>query len=469
MLDEKDASAVPDQVNALRGEDGALRGEFVERVAQAIEAGDRERLGGLAGDLHEADLGDLLEALDAGLRPRLVELMGREFDFTALTEVDDTVREEILEELPAETVAEGVRELDSDDAVAIIEDLPKEDQAEILEQLPAPERVALTRILDYPENSAGRWMQTEFIAVAPHWTVGQTIDYMRETADLPDRFYEIYVVDAGHRLLGAVALDRLLRTKRPVPIAELMHEDLRRVRARDDQEEVARQFERYDLVAAPVVDASDRLVGVITFDDIVDVIEEEAEEDVRALGGVSRDEELSDTVLVTSRSRLPWLIVNLGTAFLAAIVIAFFQGTIEAVVAVAVLMPVNSALGGNAGTQALTVAVRALATQELNRANTGRIVARECFVGVINGCVLAMLAGMVAGLAFRDMTLGLVLGGAMVVTVIFATTMGILVPLLLQRLKIDPAVASGVFVTTATDVFGFFTFLGLATIAFGLI
>ncbi len=237
--------------------------------------------------------------------------MGADFDFAALTEVDDTVREEILEELPAETVAEGVRDLDSDDAVAILEDLPKEEQAEILDQLPALERVALARSLDYPENSAGRRMQTEFIAVSPHWTVGQTIDYMRETPDLPDRFYELYVVDAAHRLLGAVALDRLLRTKRPVPIAELIDEELRHVRATDDQEEVARMFERYDLVAAPVVDADDRLVGVITFDDIVDVIEEEAEEDIKALGGVSGEEELSDSVWTIAKGRFPWLFANL--------------------------------------------------------------------------------------------------------------------------------------------------------------
>jgi magnesium transporter len=469
MLNEKDMAATSDSTVDLRGEDGALRPEFVEHVAAAVTAGDQEQLRHLVGDLHEADVGAVIEALDADLRPRLVALMGRDFDFSALTEVDDTVRDEILEELAPETVAEGVRDLDSDDAVAILEDLPKEDQVEILAQLPALERVALARSLDYPENSAGRRMQDEFIAVAPQWTVGQTIDYMRETADLPDRFYELYVVDENHRLKGAVSLDRLLRTKRPVPISELMNEDLRRVRATDDQEEVARMFERYDLVAVPVIDANDRLVGVVTVDDVVDVIEEEAGEDLMALGGVKGDEELSDTVLVTSRSRLPWLVVNLGTAFIAATVIAFFQGTIEAVVAVAVLMPVNSALGGSAGTQALTVAVRAIATRELNRSNRRRVILRECLVGLFNGCALAALAGIVAGIAFGNVTLGLVLGGAMALTVIFATTAGILIPLWLHRIRIDPAVASGVFVTTTADVFGFFTFLGLATIAFGLV
>ena len=282
-----------------------------KRSSRRSTAGNASALRELVGDLHEADAGAVLEALDPELRPRLIALMGADFDFTALTQVDDTVREEILEELPPQTVAEGVRELDSDDAVAILEDLPKEDQAEILEQLPPIERIALKRSLDYPEDSAGRRMQDEFIAVGPDWTVGQTIDYMRETPDLPDRFWEIYVVDADRRLTGAVALDRLLRTKRPVPIKDLFEEDLHPVRATDDQEEVARLFERYDLVSAPVVDDDDRLVGVITFDDIVDVIEEEAEEDIKALGGVSGEEELSDSVWTIAKSRFPWLFANL--------------------------------------------------------------------------------------------------------------------------------------------------------------
>src|SRR5215831_10590226 len=298
MLNEKDmnATATHTPVPPLRDEDGALRPDFIDRVVAAIEAGDKEALTTLVGDLHQADAGEVLEALDHELRPRLIELMGHAFDFTALTEVDDTVREEILEELPAETVAEGVREMDSDDAVYILEDLPKEEQTEILEQLPGPERTALERSLFYPEGSAGRRMQTDFIAVPPVWTVGHTIDHLRETPDLPDRFYEIFVVDPAYHFQGAVALDRLLRTKRPVPISELVDEERFRVRATDDQEEVARHFEHYNLIAAPVVDADNRLVGVITIDDVVDVIEAEADEDIRALGGVGRDEELSDPV-----------------------------------------------------------------------------------------------------------------------------------------------------------------------------
>ncbi|MEA2929509.1 MAG: magnesium transporter, partial [Hyphomicrobiales bacterium] len=278
MLDDKETAetAAP----ALRDADGAIDPHYVEKVAAAIAGRDAHALRALVGDLHEADTGDLIEALDAEARPKLIELMGKDFDFAALTEVDDAVREEILDELPTETVAEGVRELESDDAVYILEDLPKEEQAEILEQLPQSERAELTRGLDYPDGSAGRLMQTEFIAVPPAWTVGQTIDYMREkTEDLPERFFEIYVVDADVRFLGAVPLDRLMRSKRPVGMSDMMEAERHIVHAADDQEDVARRFERYNLVAAPVVDAAERMVGVITFDDIVDVIEQEAEED----------------------------------------------------------------------------------------------------------------------------------------------------------------------------------------------
>ena len=257
MADEQDIAAPSDVApDRLRDEDGAVRPAFVETVSEAIAGRDAGLLRSLVGELHESDTGDLIEALDHDLRPQFIELLGKDFDFTALTEVDDTVREEILEELPAETVAEGVRELDSDDAVYILEDLPKEEQAEILEQLSPPERVAISKRLDYPEESAGRRMQTEFIAVAPPWTVGQTIDYMRETEDLPERFFEIYVVDPAGKFLGAVPLDRLMRTKRPVPMSELMEPERHVVRATDDQERVARQFERYNLVAAPVIDSA---------------------------------------------------------------------------------------------------------------------------------------------------------------------------------------------------------------------
>ncbi len=453
---------------ALRDEEGALRPEFVERVHAAVEAGDAATLRALVGELHEADLGDLLEALDPDERPRLIELMGADFDFTALVEVDDAVREEILEELPPEAVAEGVRELDSDDAVYILEDLPQDEQAEILDQLPPPERVALTRSLQYPEDSAGRRMQTEYIAVPPTWRVGNAIDYMRETADLPERFYELYVVDRDSRLLGAVGLDRLLRTRRPTLVSELMDAERRRVRATDGQEEVARLFERYNLIAVPVVDEADRLVGVITVDDVVDVIEEEAEKDIKALGGVTGDEQLSDSVWTIARGRFNWLLVNLATAFLASSVLGLFEGELQKMVALAVLAPIVASQGGNAATQTMTVAVRALATRELRDSNARRVVFREFLVGLVNGLAFAVITGVVAFAWFRIPDLGLVIGLAMICNLAAAALGGILIPLVIAKFRADPAVSSGVFVTTITDVVGFFSFLGIATLWFGL-
>jgi magnesium transporter len=469
MAEDQDIAAMDDAVpNRLRDEEGAVRAEFVETVAEAIAGRDAGLLRSLVGDLHEADTGDLIEALDHDLRPQLIALMGKDFDFTALTEVDDAVREEILEELPAETVAEGVRELDSDDAVYILEDLPKEEQAEILEQLPPPERVAISKRLDYPEESAGRRMQTEFIAVAPAWTVGQTIDYMRETEDLPERFFEIYVVDPMSKFLGAVPLDRLMRTKRPVPMSELMEPERHMVRATDDQEEVARRFERYNLVAAPVIDANDRMVGVMTFDDIVDVIEQEAEEDIKALGGVGRTEELSDSVWQVARGRFNWLLINLGTAFLASSVLKLFEGELQKMVALAVLAPIVASQGGNATTQTMTVVVRAIATRELSAGNATRVIVRELMVGLLNGLAFAVITGVAAAAWFKVPGLGVVIGLAMVCNLVAAALGGILIPLTLHRLGRDPAVASSPFVTTVTDIVGFFSFLAIATLWFGL-
>jgi magnesium transporter len=455
-------------VPALRDAAGGIRAEFVERVSAAIAAGDVDTLRALVGELHESDVGALIEALAPDERPRLVELLGLDFDFSALTEVDDAVREEILEELLPQTVAQGVRELESDDAVAILEGLAQEERAEILDQLPPPERVALARSLQYPEESAGRRMQTDFIAVSPAWTVGQVIDYLRETAELPERFYEVYVVDEGQRFLGAVPLDRLLRSKRPVPVSELMEGERRRVRATEDQEEVARLFQRYNLVAAPVVDGNDRLVGVITFDDVADVIEEEAEEDIKALGGVTHDEELSDSVWTIARGRFNWLLVNLATAFLASSVLGLFEGQLQKMVALAVLAPIVASQGGNATTQTMTVAVRALATRDLTGANAWRVILRELAVGLFNGVAFAVITGVLAYAWFRVPGLAVVIGLAMVCNLVAAALGGILIPLALNRLKIDPAVASSPFVTTVTDVVGFFSFLSIATLWFGL-
>ena len=459
------ASSVPSHAD-IYDEDGVISQSFLVHVGAAIADRDTLTLKRDVGDLHQSELGDLLEALSPEQRRALVELLGTDFDFSALTEVDEAIRLDIVDNLPNAQIAQAVQELDSDDAVYILEDLDQEDQDEILSQLPFTERIRLRRALDYPEETAGRRMQTEFVAVPPFWTVGQTIDYMREDNDLPDRFSQIFVIDPTFKLLGAVDLDKIMRTKRAVKVEEVMHETRHAIPATMDQEEAAREFEQYDLLSAAVVDENERLVGVLTIDDVVDVIQQEAEEDLLRMGGVG-DEELSDSIFSTSRSRVPWLLVNLLTAFLAASVIGLFDATIQQIVALAVLMPIVAGMGGNAGSQTMTVTVRALATKDLDIYNAWRVIRREMGVGLINGAVFAILIGMVAGLWFSDTNLGGIIAAAMIINMFAAAVAGILIPLLLDRLGIDPAVASAVFVTSVTDCVGFFAFLGLATWWFG--
>ncbi|MFO1149133.1 MAG: magnesium transporter [Alsobacter sp.] len=474
MLDVDEAkspaeeAALPDAPLAFRDGEGDVNPVFVETVVSLTGSEDAEGLRALVSGLHEADQGALLEALDNDDRIKLIALLGDDFDFAALTEVDDSVREEILDELPAETVAEGIGDLESDDAVRILEDLDREEQEEILDALPATDRVALQKSLDYPEGSAGRLMQTDLIAVPPFWTVGQTLDFLQRDVDLPDSFFEVFVVDPGHRLLGHVFLDRLVRSGREGPIEAIMAADRRRVNVLDAGEDVARLFERYNVVSAPVVDEAGRLVGVVTIDDIVDVIQEEADDEIKALGGVSGDEELSDTVWTITRSRFVWLFVNLLTAFLASSVLGLFEGQLEKMVALAVLAPIVASQGGNAATQTMTVAVRALAVRELGSGNAIRVTLRETIVGLLNGVGFGIITGVVASLWFHDWNLGLVIATAMTVNLVAGALGGILIPLALDRYGADPAVSSGVFVTTVTDVVGFFAFLGIATLWFGL-
>ncbi|MEZ5872317.1 MAG: magnesium transporter [Nitratireductor sp.] len=442
-------------------EDGYVRSDYQERIGEYLENGDGDALRAAIEPLHEAELGDLLEALDSAQRAALVRLAGDSFDLTALTEVDEAVRLEIIDALPNDKIAEAVQELDSDDAVYILEDMEQEDQDEILAALPFEERLRLRRSLDYPEESAGRRMQTEFIAVPPFWSVGQTIDYMRDDTDLPDRFHEIFVVSPTFELLGSVALDRILRTGRKARVEEIMGETRHAIEADLDQEEAARLFERYDLLSAAVVDDAKRLVGVLTIDDMVDVIHQEADEDIKRLAGVG-DEELSDSVWEISKSRFLWLFVNLLTAILASAVIGIFGVAIEKMVALAVLMPIVASMGGNAGTQTMTVAVRALATRDIDSYNARRIIFREIRVGLFNGLVFAVIIGAVAALWFDDAQIGGIIAVAMVFNMVSAALAGILIPIVLDHFEIDPAVASSVFVTTVTDVVGFFAFLGLA-------
>ncbi|MEC9368370.1 MAG: magnesium transporter [Pseudomonadota bacterium] len=447
----------------VRDEEGNLRPEFVREVETAIEKGDRTRLRQLAGDQWEADLADLIEFLKPDQRASFIAMLGKEFPAAVLSELNEQVRDEVLEEMPNEQVAKVVQDLDSDDAVYLLESMEADDQKEVLDTLPDEEREALQRSLDFPEDSAGRLMQTEFIAVPPFWSVGQTIDYMREDANLPDKFSEIFVTDPTFHVVGNVPLDRLLRSKRPVLIEDIVNTEIHPIAVTEDQEEIARNFELYDLISAPVIDENRRMVGVITVDDVVEVIQEEAQEDIHRLGGVG-DEAISDTVWTTTRGRFTWLLINLGTAVLASWVISLFDATIEQMVALAVLMPIVASMGGNAGTQTMTVAVRALATRDLGRINAMRVITREMIVGLLNGLLFAVIMAAVAYFWFGSDLLGLVIGAAMVVNLLVAGLFGILIPIALDEAGIDPAIASGVFVTTVTDVVGFFAFLGLAAL-----
>jgi magnesium transporter len=444
-------------------EDRQTAAELVRPIGEALAGGDGPQAGELARGLSAPDLADVIELLEPDARVQLIRSLGDEFPYEVLSELDGTVRDQLLHELPKGVLAKAITELETDDAAYLLEDLDEAQKQEILDQLPAGERAALERNLEYPEETAGRLMQTDFVAVPPFWTVGQVIDHMRETEELPETFSDIYVVDPTHHVIGGLDLSRLLRTKREVPVEKIMDADRQVVLATADQEAVARQFERYDLKSAPVVDANKRLVGVVTVDDVVEVIEEEAEEDMRRLGGVG-DESIADSVIHTVRSRFLWLFINLGTALLASSVIKLFDATIDQMVALAVLMPVVASMGGNAATQTMTVAVRALATHELGPFNAARVVLREASVGLVNGLVFAVLVGCIVLFWFGVDTLGIVIAMALICNFLAAALAGILIPLTLSRYGFDPAVSSGVFVTMVTDVVGFFAFLGLASL-----
>jgi magnesium transporter len=459
------ATAEPEPM-ALRDADGQLSAPWLDALVTRLDLKD-STAADLVALLHAADLGDVLNALDAEHRAVLVEMLGDRFNYSALTEVDDQVRAEIIAALPQAELARGIAGLESDDAVFILEDIEPEAREAILAQMPVFERLSLRRSLDFPEDSAGRLMQTDFIAIPPYWSVGQTIAYLRGEEELPNEFYQIYVVDPGYKLRGTLPLDRLLRSRGQNLISTIMSRDILEVDAGEDQEAAARLFERYDLIEVAVVDEARRLVGVLTVDDIVDVIHEEAGEDIRRLAGVG-DEEISDNVLAALKSRLTWLFVNMFSAILAASVIRLFDGVIAKMVAVAVLMPIVASMGGNAGTQTMTITVRALAMQELDRHRMRWLITREALVGLTNGVVFAVIMGLIAAAWFGNWGLGAVIGMALIVNLSAAGLAGILIPLGLMRLKVDPAVASGAFVTTVTDVVGFFSFLAFAGLWFHL-
>ena len=455
-MSETGPSSMQPDAPAATGED------LVREVGAALSAGAPQAARQLAEDLRAPDLAELIELLPPDQRVDLIQAFGSDFDFEVFSELDETVRDQLSKALPNEFLARAVTELDTDDAAYIIEGLQESDKQEVLSRLDTSDRAALERNLEYPEETAGRLMQAHFVAVAPFWTVGQVIDYLREADDLPESFSEIFVVDPSFRVLGSVELSRLVRSKRDVRVEGLM-EDRHVVLATEDQEEVARQFKRYDLFSVPVVDENQRLVGVVTVDDVVEVLDDEADEDMKKLGGVG-DESLADSVLETVKSRVPWLVVNLGTAVLASFVIQQFDATIQQMVALAVLMPIVASTGGNAGTQTMTVTVRALATSKLGAINAPRVITREALVGLVNGLVMSLIMALVVFVWFGSSMLGAVIGAAIVVNLFAAALAGILIPLAFHRYDLDPAPASGVFVTMVTDCIGFFAFLGLATI-----
>ncbi len=442
----------------------AVNTELVRAIKCALAGDRRAEVRNLLEPLHPADIADLAVVLGREGRRRLVVVLGDDLDVETLIDLEGSVLADLLAVMSPHAVASAISELDTDEAVHLLEEMGEARREQVLASVPAPDRAAVLEGLSFPEDSAGRLMQRDLIAVPAYWSVGQVIDYCRDTDDLPDEFYEIFVIDPRHRPVGQVALNRLMRTRRPVLLRDIMAEKATAIPVDMDQEEVAFLFQQYRLASAPVIDDAGRLVGVITFDDAAAVLEEEAEEDLMRLSGVSSETDLSDSALRTTRTRASWLLVNLATAILASMVIALFDATIEQIVALAVLMPIVASMGGNAGTQTLTVAVRALATHELTAANALRIVGKELLVGALNGVLFAVLVGLVAAFWFAQPALGLVIAVAMVINMVVAGLAGTLIPLGLDRAGIDPAIAATVFLTTITDVVGFFVFLGLAAL-----
>jgi magnesium transporter len=434
-------------------------------VLKAVEARDPDTVDALLAPLHRADIADFIEQISDEERRTLLELWRGGVDGEILSELDEGLREEVLDILPAEDVAVAVRDLETDDVVDIIENLEDDRRQEvILDALEPADRVAVEQAMGFPEYSAGRLMQREVVAVPSHWTVGQAIDHLRTAEELPEQFYHVILTDPRVRPVGYVTLGKLLASDRDMALGDITEESFRTFAATAPETDVAYAFNQYHLISAPVVDDGDRLLGVITIDDAIRVLDEEAEEDILRLAGVDSDESISNRTFDVVRRRFPWLAVNLVTAVLASLVIAQFEDVIAQVVALAVLMPIVASMGGNAGTQSLTVAVRALATRDLTGRNVWRVIRREVSAGAINGLAFAVIMGIVGVVWFGTPMLGLVIGVAMVINLVVAGLAGVGIPLVLERLGIDPALASGAFVTTVTDVVGFFAFLGLAAL-----
>jgi len=452
-----------DETNDEEMDDVYLLGrKTVADVRDALERGDDRALSALLEPMHPADIADLLEQIDTDERVRLVQLFGTGIDGEILSELDEGIREEIIDALNPDVLASAVRELESDDVVDLLEDLDEPQQEAILDALDEPDRVAVAQSLSYPEHSAGRLMQREVVSVPEHWTVGQAIDHLRASQELPEQFYHVILVNPRHEPVGYVTLGRLMGTRRETPLKAIIEDSFRTFTVDEDEADIAYAFNQYHLISAPVIDVSGRLSGTITIDDAMVVLDEEHEEDIMRLAGVG-DGTLSDRVWETTRQRFPWLGVNLATAILASLVISQFEATIAQYVALAVLMPIIASMGGNAGTQSLTVAVRAIATRDLTPSNVWRVIRREVMVGLLNGAIFAVVMAVIGVLWFGEPLLGVVIAVSMIINLVSAGLAGIGIPVLLERMNIDPALASGAFVTTVTDVVGFFAFLGLAT------
>ena len=440
-----------------------LNRKNVSAILYAVDIEDKAKLSELMEPLHAADIADLLEQINAFDRSRLIRLYDREFDGDILSELDESIREEVIGVLTPQVLAEAVRDLDSDDVVDLVEDLRETQQEAILEVLEDADRAAVEQALSYPEFSAGRLMQREVVMAPEHWTVGEAIDYLRSSdpGALPDQFYHLVLVDPRLHPIGNVTLGKIMRSKREVLLASIVEDVFQIIPADQDEGDVAYAFNQYHLISAPVVDGEGRLIGLITIDDAMAVLDDEHEEDIMRLAGVGEGS-LSDRVIETTKQRMPWLVVNLITSIAASMVIAQFEMAITQIVALAVLMPIVASMGGNAGTQSLTVAVRAIATKDLTSANVWRVLRREVLVGLVNGLIFAIVMAVVGIIWFGSSMLGAVIAAALVVNMVVAGFAGTVIPVLLERWGVDPALASGAFVTTVTDIVGFFAFLGLA-------
>lgn len=451
---------------ARREDDEAPYGlskELVQEIQESLEHGLVEHIRQVVAELHSADIADLIEQLKPKHRSLLLEVSDDLIEAEVYSDLDESVRDELVDEMEPSEIAELVTELEIDDAVHVLEDLEEDERQDVLKELPAEDRLVIAEGLSFAEDTAGRLMQRDLIAVPEYWNMGQAIEYLRDTEGLPNSFHEIFVVDPRHHPIGTIPLDTAMRCSLNVPVRDIMHREQKLIPVDMDQEEVAYLFQQYRLTSAAVVNKNSALIGMITIDDIVDVIHEEAEEDILRLGGVGEDD-LFGSVLGTTRTRFTWLLVNLLTAILASAAIGLFDATMEKVIALAVLMPIVASMGGNAGTQTLTVAVRALATKELTANNMFRILRKEAIVAFLNGSVFAVLIGLVTWAWFSDPTIGWVIGVAMVVNMLIAGIAGMAVPITLEHYDIDPAIASSVFVTTITDIIGFVAFLGIASL-----